>query len=135
MLIGITANNNNAQLPIKVEAKKLSKAEAIQICKQKYPKDFKRKKWLTLAIAIAALVLLIIPAAAFGLSSLSICSMGVGVLAVSPIAILGVSILIKKIDDWTLYWSGDLARILLQKKEEEAAKKAKAKAEIKIQPA
>lgn len=116
---------NNDQLQIKVEEKKLSRAEAIQICKEKYPKEFRRKKILTLTIAIAALVLFTIPATATGLAALSLCTFEIGLLIATPIALIGISILIKKIDDFTHYWSGNLARILIQKKEEEVRKAAK----------
>lgn len=97
-------------------------ARTIQICQEKYPKDFKRKKILTLAIAIAALALLIIPAAAQGLAALSLCSFGIGLLIVTPIALLVISKLIKNIDDKTQYWSGKLAQIIIKQKEEEAQK-------------
>lgn len=111
----------------KVENRDLTNAEAIKICQEKYPDEFKRKKIFTLAIAISAIVLLLIPAIAVGLAALSACTFEIGLLIVAPIAIIGVSILIKVIDDKTLFWSGKLAQIIIKKKEEEAITNAKSK--------
>lgn len=119
-------NAGQPQQPaIKIEEKKqLSRAKAIQICEEKYPKDFKRKKILTLVIAIGALALFIIPTVAMGLAALSLCTFPIGLLITTPVALVAISILIKKIDDRTLYWSGNLARIIIEKKEKEAREAA-----------
>lgn len=113
------------QPSINIQQKPLSRAKAIQICQEKYPSEFKRKKILTLAIAIGAIAVLVIPAIATGLAALSVCSFGVGLLIVTPIALLAISILIKKIDDRTQYWTGKLAMIIVEKKEEEAREEVK----------
>lgn len=110
------------QPQVKVEEKPLSRAKAIQVCQEKYPGDFKRKKVITLAIAIGSIALFVIPALAMLLTAVSACTFEVGLLVIAPIAILAITILIKKIDRRTLYWSGDLARILIKKKEEEVRK-------------
>lgn len=98
----------------------LSNEEAIQICQDNYPDEFKCKKILTLVIAIGALAFFIIPAVAIGLTALSVCTFEVGLLAVTPIALLGISILIKVIDDKTLFWSGKLAHIIIQQHADKA---------------
>ena len=107
------------------EPVKKSRAELIKECKEKYPKEFKIGKIKTLAIAIGALALSLIPLIASGLAALSLCSFGVGVLVVTPIAILGIGILIKKIDDITLYWSADLAGIILENKRKKNSRRQK----------
>lgn len=126
-----------ASQPVSIEEKpqdvnKIPRAKAIQICKDKYPDYFKKKKILTLAIAIGAIALLVIPAMAFGLAALSLCTFEIGLLFVTPVAIIAISILIKKIDDKTLYWSGDLARITIKKHEEKARKAAEKAKTVEI---
>ena len=119
---------------IKIEEKKLSRAEAIRICKDKYPKEYKWKRILALSIAIAAIALVVIPAIATGLAALSLCTFEIGLLIAGPIVLLATSILIKKIDDKTIYWSGEVARNIIKKREEKA-RKAAAKAqkvEVKV---
>ncbi len=125
-------NLPNIKLENNLPPKKMSRAKAIQICQEKYPKEFKRKKILTLVIAISAIALLLIPLTATGLAALSICTFEIGLLIVTPIAILGISILIKKIDDKSLYWSGGLARLILDQKEKEARQKAEKAKKIEV---
>lgn len=101
---------------------------AIQICQEKYPDIYKKKRLLTLAIVIGTLALFIIPLIVMGLGALSLCSTGVGVLIVTPIALLAIGILVKKIDDITLYWSGNTARLIIDIKQNEAEEAAKKEA-------
>lgn len=101
---------------------RLSKKDAIELCEKKYPKDYKQKKILALAIVITAVALLIIPAVVTGLTALSLCSGGVGFLITSPIVLLAVTALAWLVDKKTHYWSGNVAKILLKKKSEEEAK-------------
>lgn len=104
----------------------LSYAKAIQICEDKHPHEFRKKKLFTLAIAVAGIAMLVIPAIALAISALAICSFEIALLTVAPLALIGISFLVKKINDKTLYWSGELAKEML-KQEEESNKKAKAK--------
>lgn len=133
MSLKIEAINSPPIPEVKIEdnnPKKIPRAEAIRICKEKYPSDFKKKKILTLAIAIGALALFAIPLIAAGVAALSLCTFEIALLFVTPVSLIAIGILIKKIDDYTLYWSGNLARILIAQKEKEAQKAAdKAKKE------
>jgi hypothetical protein len=108
--------------------KPYEKYKAIQICKEKYPAEFQQKKIMTLAIAVAGIAMLIIPALALGLAALGACSFGVGVLIVAPVILVAASILVKRIEKRTDYWSGDLAVKMLEQKAKKAEKLAKAEA-------
>lgn len=138
MNVGALNSGQPPAAPIQAQNKpdQISSEEAIEICKgEKYHSDYERSRIFTLAIVIGAIAVLIIPAIATGLAALSLCTFELGLLIVTPIALLGIGILIKKIDDETLFWSGDVARIIIdqkKKEEEDAAKKAAAqKVEVK----
>jgi hypothetical protein len=125
-----------AQPPINVEEAELSRGKAIRICLEKYPTEYKTKRLIALAIVIAAIVFLVAPAIATGLAALSVCSFGVGLAIAAPITLLAVAILIKRIDNYTIYWSGDVARNIIKQQDEKARKAAEKlkKIEVKEEP-
>ena len=112
--------------PVSTTAKELpSRYQALEICKKKYPEEFQRKKIFTLALAIISISALIIGGLALAFASLGVLSFGVAILVITPIALLVTSILVKRIDKITHYWTLDLAEKLLKAKTEEEEKKAK----------
>jgi hypothetical protein len=114
---------------IKIEEQENSTVRAIQICKEKYPTDFKQKKIIALAIVIGTLSLTLLSVVGSIVAGLTLASpLGVALLVATPLAIVGIGFLIKKIDDKTLYWSGGVANLLIEKKakeEKEAREKEK----------
>jgi hypothetical protein len=112
--------------PAQTETKQLpSRYKALEICKKKYPEEFQRKRIFTLALAVISISALIIGGLALAFSSLGVLSFGVAILAITPIALLATSLLVKRIDKVTDYWTLDLAEKLLKAKTEEEEKKAK----------
>ncbi|MBS4166909.1 MULTISPECIES: hypothetical protein [unclassified Neochlamydia] len=116
-------------LSLKIEEKENSKSRAIQICQEKYPSDFKQKKIIALAIVIGTLSLTLLSVVGSIVAALTLASpLGIVLLVATPLAIVGIGLLIKKIDDKTLYWSRGVANGLIEKKakeEKEAREKEK----------
>ncbi|KIC74242.1 hypothetical protein DB41_IR00120 [Neochlamydia sp. TUME1] len=114
---------------IKIEEQENPTVRAIQICKEKYLTDFKQKKIIALAIVIGTLSLTLLSVVGSIVAGLTLASpLAVALLVATPLAIVGIGFLIKKIDDKTLYWSGGVANLLIEKKakeEKEAREKEK----------
>ena len=104
---------------------RLTKYEAIRICEEKYADEFKRKKWITVAIAVGGLAMLIIPVVAVALMAISATTFNIGLLVAIPAVLVLSSLIVKKVEEKTHYWSGKLAENLIQIKEVKDLKKAK----------
>lgn len=107
---------------IAIEYKDLSNVRAIELCQEKYPKQFRINKIKALVIAIAAIALVIIPAFALLISTVSTMSFGAAALIIAPSLLLGITLLIHKIDLVTLYWTGQVARNVLKIEDEKMRK-------------